>query len=81
VAGERAYEEKFSEYGDDVDGAFLYLLNKLEALWSEADFNSLRKICIRDIILSESLRNSLHNACTLEKTFNFAEKFTLFNMV
>jgi len=72
VAGN--YEEKFSEYGDDVDGAFLHLLNKLEALWSEVDFNSLRKICIRDIRISESLRKSLHSECTLEETFDLLKR-------
>ena len=78
IGGEKTYEEKFSEFGDDVDGAFLYLLNKLEVLWSETDYRGLQKICVRDTRLSESLRKSINNAHTLEKTFDLLKSSPYF---
>jgi len=74
VKSERSYEERFNEFENDVDGAFLYLLNKLEALWSEVDYHNLQKICIRDIRLSEDLKKSISDAETLEKTINLLKK-------
>ena len=70
MATQRAYEEKFSEYGDDVDGAFLYLLSKLEALWSEADYPRLKKVCVRDTRLSDDLRKNVKDASDLDETFD-----------
>ena len=70
TAAHKIYEEKFSEYGDDVDGAFIYLLNKLEALWSEVDYLSLRKVCIRDTRLSDNLRRSIKDAPKLDEAFD-----------
>ena len=64
----RIYQERFSE--DDVEGSFLYLLNKLEALWSEVDFSELKKICKRDDRLSKELRSDVKKAPDLEKTFD-----------
>ena len=49
----RTYKERFSE--DDVEASFLYLVSKLEALWSEVDFSELKKICKRDNRLSNEL--------------------------
>jgi len=70
TAAQKAYEEKFSEYGDDVDGAFIYLLSKLEALWSEVDHHTLKKVCIRDTRLSDNLRRSIKDAPKLDEVFD-----------
>ena len=64
----RVYKERFSE--DDVEASFLYLVSKLEALWSEADFSELKKICKRDNRLSNELRNDVRKAPDLEETFD-----------
>ena len=64
----RAYKEKFSE--DDVEASFLYLVSKLEALWSEVDFSELKKICKRDNRLSNELRSDVKKAPNLEETFD-----------
>ena len=63
-----SYQERFRE--DDVVGSFLYLLNKLEALWSEVDFSELKKICKRDNRLSNELRSNVGNANDLEETLD-----------
>ena len=60
-----AYKERFSE--DNVEIAFLYLVSKLEALWSESDFFELQKICKRDYRLSHELKSNLINATKLEQ--------------
>ena len=62
----RAYEEKFSE--SDVEASFLYLLSKLEALWSDADcFNELKKMCERDNLLTDKLKSDVNNVNSLEE--------------
>ena len=62
------YEERFSEH--DVENAFIYLLEKLEALWSEVDIHKLRKVCTRDPRLSNELKSSLRDASDLDKMFD-----------
>ena len=64
----KAFRERFSE--DDVEDSFLYLLSKLEALWSEVDFSELKKICKRDSRLSNELRGEVRKAPDLEETFD-----------
>ena len=69
IADDKAFiSERFSE--DDVEASFLYLLSKLEALWSEVDCSELRKICKRDDRLSNELRNDVRKAPDLGKTFD-----------
>lgn len=75
---QEASEEKFSQFGNDVDGAFMYLLNKLEELWSEANCHSLKKICVRDIRLSENLRQSIEDVSKLDKVFDLLRKSPYF---
>ena len=48
----------------------MYLLKKLEALWSGVDIGELKKVCIRDIRLSKELKNNLKNAINLDETFD-----------
>ena len=62
--------EAKEQFSDDVVSAFLYLLNKLEALWSESDFSQLKKVCMRDTRLPNELRNNLKNATDLDETFD-----------
>ena len=62
------YEERFSEI--DVEASFLYLLHKLEALWSTVEFSDLKKICKRDNRLSDKLRSDVKNAPDLEETLD-----------
>ena len=50
--------------------AFMYLLSKLEALWSESDFTQLQTVCKRDNRLSHELRSKLKNARDLNETFD-----------
>lgn len=70
----RHYKETFSE--NDVDYAFNYLLQKLESLWSEVDFHSLKRVCIRDIRISDDpdLKRSINGANDLEKIFDLLSK-------
>ena len=65
----RTYKERFSEI-EDVEASFLYLLNKLEALWSTVDFSDLKKICKRDNRFSEKLKSDVTDATNLEKTLD-----------
>ena len=62
------YEERFSE--DDVENAFIYLLEKLEALWSEVDIHKLKNVCTRDVRLPNELKSSLRDAPGLDKMFD-----------
>ena len=64
----RVYKEKFNE--DDVEASFLYLLSKLEALWSEVKFSELKKICKRDNRLSNELQSNVKSATDLEETLD-----------
>ena len=50
--------------------AFLYLLSKLVALWSESDFSELQAVCQRDSRLPNELRSKLRNATDLKKTLD-----------
>ena len=68
----RHYKERFSE--DDVEDAFMYLLEKLEALWSTVDIHKLKRICNRDIRLSDEIKQSLEDVSDLEKTFNLLSR-------
>ena len=61
------YEERFRD--DDVEHAFIYLLEKLEALWSEVDIHKLKNICTKDPRLSNELKSSLRYAPNLNKLF------------
>jgi len=71
TASNRAYEKEFDEFENDVDGAFLYLLDKLETLWEKSNYHSLQKLCIRDARLSESLRKNIkEEAPTLDEMFD-----------
>ena len=65
-------KERFSE--DDVVSGFLYLLHKLETLWSESDFSQLKKVCVRDTRLPNELRKNLKNATDLDETFDLLTK-------
>ena len=64
------YEKRFSE--DDVENAFMYLLEELEALWSnsEVDIHKLKKVCTRDIRLPNELKSSLRDAPNLDEMFD-----------
>ena len=64
----RTYKERFSE--NDVEASFLYLLNKLEVLWSTVEFSDLKKICKRDNRFSEKLKSDVKNATDLEETLD-----------
>ena len=48
----------------------MYLLEKLEALWSEVDIPKLKRICNRDIRLSKELKSSLEKVNDLGKIFD-----------
>ena len=64
----KSFEERFSE--DDVEDAFMYLINILEALWSESDFTQLQKVWKRDIRLPNELKSSLKDTVNLEQAFD-----------
>jgi len=50
------------------------MLNKLEALWSKADYRCLKKACVRDSRLSENLRKNVKDAPDLEEIFDILKK-------
>ena len=52
----------------------MYLLDKLEALWGEENYQSLRKVCIRDTWIPESLRKNIKLAPNLEEVFNLLKE-------
>ena len=61
-------EEAFTE--QDVEGAFLYLLNQLEKAWGKADFHSLQDVCLRDTRLPATVKTEIEKAPTLRRVIN-----------
>ena len=57
---EEKYREIFNE--DDVEFSFTYMLNRLEDMWSSANFSELKRCAKRDPRFSSTLRSEL--ACT-----------------
>ena len=62
------YRERFSE--DDVETSFVYMLSRLEELWSNVEFSKLKSTCKRDRRLSDELRSDLQSTTTLEEMFD-----------
>ena len=62
------YRERFSE--DDVETSFVYMLSRLEELWSNVEFSKLKNACKRDGRLSDELKNDLRSTTTLEEIFD-----------
>ena len=62
------YRERFSE--DDVETSFVYMLSRLEELWSDVEFTKLKNTCKRDRRLSDELRCNLHSTTNLEEIFD-----------
>jgi len=61
-------EEAFSD--QDVEGAFIYLINQLQKTWSKTNFESLQDVCLRDSRLPNTVKNEIENVSTLRKVFN-----------
>ena len=62
------YRERFSE--DDVETSFVYMISRLEELWSDVEFSKLKNTCKRDRRLSEELRINLQFTTNLEQLFD-----------
>ena len=62
------YRERFSE--DDVESSFVYMLSRLEEIWSDVEFSKLKNSCKRDRRLSDELRNDLQFTTNLEEIFD-----------
>ena len=62
------YRERFSE--DDVESSFVYMLSRLEDLWSDVQFSKLKNTCKRDGRLSDELRCNLQSTTNLEEVFD-----------
>ena len=62
------YRERFSE--DDVETSFVYMLSRLEELWSDVEFSKLKNTCKRDGRLSDELRSNLQSTTNLEQIFD-----------
>ena len=62
------YRERFSE--DDVETSFVYMLSRLEELWSSVEFSKLKNTCKRDRRLSDELRCNLQSTVSLEEIFD-----------
>ena len=62
------YRERFSE--DDVETSFVYMLSRLEELWSDVEFSKLKNTCKRDRRLSDKLRIDLQSTTNLEEIFD-----------
>ena len=62
------YKKKFTE--GDVEDSFVYMLRKLEELWSNVEFSILKDACIRDKRLSKELKKNLKSAETLREMLN-----------
>ena len=72
----RQYKEKFSQ--DDVEDSFMYLLEKIEFLWSEVDIRRLTMICSQDIRISDELSARLRNITVLCELFDLLSKTPFF---
>ena len=62
------YEKQFNE--DDVETSFVYILSRLEELWSDIEFSKLKNACKRDGRLSDELKRDLQSTTKLEEIFN-----------
>ena len=63
------YRKIFSE--EDVEASFVYMLSKLEELWSNVEFSKLKNVCQRERRLSDKeIRSKLEPVNTLAKMFN-----------
>ena len=66
--GNEDYRKRFSK--GDVETLFVYVLNKLEELWSNVEFSKLKNVCKRDRRLSDELRSKLTSVNSLEEIFD-----------
>ena len=64
----KQYEQKF--VNEDVENSFIYMLDRLEDLWSDVDISKFKNACQRDTRLSHELRSKLESASTLGKMLN-----------
>ena len=62
------YRDRFSE--DDVESSFVYMLSRLEELWSDVEFYKLKNTCKRDGRLSDELKCELQSTTNLEEVFD-----------
>ena len=59
----KEYEKKFTE--NDVEDSFLYMLDKLEKLWSDVEIPRLKSSCKRDGRLPKEYKEKLNTTETL----------------
>ena len=64
----KQHEEKF--ISEDVESSFIYMLDRLEELWSDVDISKFKNACQRDTRLSHELRSKVESASTLGKILN-----------
>ena len=62
------YRERFNK--DDVETSFVYMLSRLEELWSDIEFSKLQTACIRDRRLSNELKINLQSTTNLKELLN-----------
>ena len=55
---------------EDVENSFIYMLSRLEKLWSNVDVSKFKNACQRDMRLPHELRNNIESASTLGKILN-----------
>ena len=62
------YEDMFTK--SDVESSFVFMLDKLEMLWSDVEFSRLKSICTRDGRLSNELKDKLESTNNLTHIFD-----------
>ena len=68
----KSYEQRFK--GGDIESSFVYMLNKLNELWSDVDYSKLIDACLWDMRLSDELRNNLVSVKSLKGIFDLLSK-------
>ena len=72
VGNLKAYEQRFTE--NDIENSFVYMLVRLNELWSDVEISKLKNTCVWDSRLTEKLRDDLQSASTLKIMFDLLSK-------
>ena len=62
------YEKMFTK--DDIENSFVFMLDKLEMLWSDVEFSRIKSTCTRDGRLSNELKVKLESTNNLRQIFD-----------
>ena len=64
IGNVKSYEQQFKD--GDIESSFVFMLYKLNELWSDVDYSKLIDACLWDMRLSDELRNNLRSVGSLK---------------